>query len=77
MRQDNWKAVYVPDEDGVSKWQLYDLLKDRGEIDDLAEASPEKLYALLALGRTYVEETGVIETPLSIFEADPSHWLPK
>jgi arylsulfatase len=77
VRQDAWKAVYVPDEAGVSKWQLYDLSKDRGEIEDLAAQSPEKLEALLALWRTYVEETGVIETPLSIFDADPSHWLPK
>lgn len=77
VRQDDWKAVYVPDEAGVSAWQLYDLSNDRGEIDDLATEQPEKLQDLLALWRTYVEETGVIETPLSIFDADPSHWLPK
>jgi arylsulfatase A-like enzyme len=77
VRQDDWKAVYVPDKDGVSKWQLYDLSKDRGEVVDLAPSNPEKLAALLALWRRYVEETGVIETPLSIFDADPSHWLPK
>lgn len=77
VRQDGWKAVYVPDEDGVSKWQLYELAKDRGEIEDLAAARPEKLEELLGLWRAYVEETGVIETPISIFDADPSHWLPK
>jgi arylsulfatase len=77
VRQDDWKAVYVPDEAGVSNWQLYDLSQDRGEIEDLAAESPERLQALLALWRRYVEETGVIETPLSIFDADPSHWLPK
>jgi hypothetical protein len=32
---------------------------------------------LLDLWRNYVDETGVIETPLSIFDADPKHWLPK
>lgn len=77
VRQDGWKAVYVPDEDGVSKWQLYELAKDRGEIEDLAAARPEKLEELLELWRAYVEETGVIEAPISIFDADPSHWLPK
>ena len=77
VRQDGWKAVYVPDEDGVSKWQLYELAKDRGEVEDLAAARPEKLEELLGLWRAYVEETGVIEAPISIFDADPSHWLPK
>jgi len=77
IRQDDWKAVYVPGEDGVSRWQLYDLAKDRGEIEDLAAAKPEKLKELLALWRSYVEETGVIESALSIFDADPAHWLPK
>lgn len=74
VRQDDWKAVYVPDERGVSKWQLYDLSQDEGEIDDLADKHPEKLEALLMLWRRYVEETGVIEEPLSIFDADPCHW---
>jgi arylsulfatase len=77
LRQDDWKAVYVPGEDGVSKWQLFDLSKDRGEVEDLAEPKREKLTELLALWRRYVEETGVIEAPLSIFDADPVHWLPK
>jgi arylsulfatase len=77
VRQDDWKAVYVPDENGVSTWQLYDLSKDPGEVEDLAGTHPEKLEALLGLWRQYVEETGVIETPLSIFDADPSHWAPR
>jgi arylsulfatase len=75
VRQDDWKALYVPGEDGVAKWQLYDLANDRGEIWDQAATSPEKLEALLALWRRYVKETGVIERPISIFDADPSHWL--
>lgn len=77
IRQDDWKAVYVPDENGLSRWQLYDLARDRGEIEDLSAGEPAKLEALLTLWRHYVLETGVIETPLSIFDADPSLWLPK
>jgi len=72
IRKDDWKAVYVPDAEGASRWQLYDLSRDRGEVEDLADAQPEKLAELLALWRRYVEETGVIETPLSIFDADAS-----
>ena len=72
IRKDDWKAVYVPGEDGVSRWQLYDLSRDRGEVEDLAGAHPEKLAELLVLWERYVEESGVIETPLSIFDADAS-----
>lgn len=74
VRQDEWKAVYVPDENGVSRWQLYNLASDQGETEDLAAREPDRLEALLALWRRYVAEAGVIETPLSIFDADPVHW---
>lgn len=72
IRRDEWKAVYVPRADGVSRWQLYDLASDRGEIDDLAGRYPEKLAELRALYHLYAEETGVIATPISIFDADAS-----
>jgi arylsulfatase len=77
LRHNDWKIVYVPGDDGVSRWQLYNLAQDRGEIEDLAETEPDKLNELLGLWRSYVADTGVIETPLSIFDADPSLWLPK
>ncbi len=77
IRLDDWKAVYVPDENGVSRWQLYDLSGDRGEIEDQAAKYPDKLEELLTLWRRYVAETGVVESPISIFDADPSHWQPQ
>ncbi|WP_380878456.1 sulfatase-like hydrolase/transferase [Sphingomonas sp. DBB INV C78] len=74
IRRDHWKAVYVPDAHGRSRWQLYDLALDPGEIDDLANAYPAKLAELLALWDRYVAETGVVEEAISIFDADPSAW---
>jgi arylsulfatase len=74
IRKDNWKAVYVPDLAGRSRWQLYDLDSDRGEVFDQAEARPEILAELLELWERYRLETGVIEDPLSIFDAEPSAW---
>jgi arylsulfatase len=74
VRKDNWKAVYVPGADGRSRWQLYDLDQDRGEVFDQAEAHPEILAELLELWAQYRDETGVIEDPLSIFDADPAAW---
>ncbi|MBV9842984.1 MAG: sulfatase-like hydrolase/transferase [Sphingomonadaceae bacterium] len=74
IRKDDWKAVYVPGRDGQSHWQLYDLSRDRGEITDLATRHPEILAELLGLWRDYVGEVGVIEEPISFFDADPSLW---
>ncbi len=72
IRKDDWKAVYVPGADGTSRWQLYDLSRDRGEVDDLAAAHPDKLEELLALWREYVETNNVIEEPISFFDSDPA-----
>ena len=79
VRRDEWKAVYVPADDGAPHWQLYNLASDPGEIDDLASTHPEILRELLKYWERYVRETGVIETPLSIFDApesafQTSHW---
>jgi len=68
IRQGDWKAVHLPAPYGPGAWQLYDLSADRGEIDDLAAARPDKLAELLALWDRYVEETGVILDPVSAFE---------
>jgi arylsulfatase len=74
IRKDEWKAVYVPDADGRSRWQLYDLARDPGEVEDVGETHPARLRELMSLWEHYVAETGVIERPLSIFDADPSAW---
>jgi arylsulfatase A-like enzyme len=60
IRQGQWKAVYIPGPVGPATWQLYDLASDPGEIDDLAQAQPARLQALLGEWQKYVEETGVI-----------------
>jgi arylsulfatase len=70
IRQGDWKAVYLPAPYGPGAWQLYDLSSDPGEIDDLAASQPDKLAELLALWDRYVEETGVILEPVSVFDAD-------
>ena len=69
IRKDAWKAVYIPQQDGTPKWQLYDLSRDRCELHDHAETHPHKLAELLALWRHYVAENGVIEDSISAFDA--------
>lgn len=62
-RQGDWKIVFIPKPKGTERWQLYNLVADPGETDDLAEAHPERLAHLIKLWDQYVLETGVI--PLS------------
>jgi arylsulfatase len=70
IRQGDWKALQLPGPYGPGTWQLYDLSADPGEINDLAASQPDKLAELLALWDRYVEETGVILDPVSVFEVD-------
>jgi arylsulfatase len=70
IRQGDWKALYLPEPYGPGTWQLYDLSADPGETDDLARSRPDKLAELVALWDRYVEETGVILDPVSVFDAD-------
>jgi len=46
LRDGDWKITTI-EEDG--QWELYDLSKDRGECNNLAEQNPEKLKELVAL----------------------------
>jgi arylsulfatase A-like enzyme len=71
IRRGDWKALYLHQPYGPGAWQLYDLSTDPGEIDDLAAARPDKLAELLALWDRYVEDTGVILDPVSLFDVDP------
>jgi arylsulfatase A-like enzyme len=70
IRQGDWKALHLPEPYGTSAWQLYELSADPGEIEDLAAARPDKLAELLGLWERYVQETGVILDPLSVFDID-------
>ena len=47
MRQGDWKLVWdklSPDK----KWELYDLSKDRCEVNNLAESQPERVETMAA-----------------------------
>jgi arylsulfatase A-like enzyme len=70
IRQGAWKALYLPAPYGPGAWQLYDLSRDPGEIDDLAASQPDKLAELLGLWDRYVEENGVVLDPVSVYEVD-------
>jgi arylsulfatase A-like enzyme len=60
IRKGNWKADFIPPPKGTDKWQLYDLSKDPGETEDLAEVHPEKLEELMVHWANYVVDCGVV-----------------
>lgn len=70
VRKGDWKIVFIPKPKGPEKWQLYNLVKDPGEIHDLADQEPERLKDLIKLWDQYVLETGVV--PLS---KDLGNWM--
>lgn len=62
LRKGNWKVVFIPKPKGPERWQLYNLVKDPGETNDLAEEpkNADRMKEMLELWDQYVLETGVI-----------------
>jgi arylsulfatase len=57
VRSGSWKLVAK----GVKgKWELYDLTKDRTEMNDLAAKHPEKVKAMAAQYEAWAKERGVV-----------------
>jgi arylsulfatase A-like enzyme len=68
VRKGDWKIIYEPFHeilepwiDGIKTdtWQLYNLVEDPVELNDLSETNPEKLTELKKHWDEYVEETGL------------------
>jgi arylsulfatase A-like enzyme len=60
IRQGTWKLVRL----GTKKpWELYDLEKDRSELNNLAGTHPEKAKALQALWEKHAHRTKIFPKP--------------
>ena len=60
----DFKIVRNRPPNGSNQWELYNLLEDPGETNDLAIQMPNKLQELIIDYDTYAKENGVIELPL-------------
>ena len=60
IRRGNLKASVVLPPVGTGKWELFDLEKDPGETQNLAEEQPEALKEMIAAWDAYAEEVGVV-----------------
>lgn len=63
VRERNWKlvgeSVAMPDGTQARQWELYDLAKDRTEMNNLAAAHPEKVRELAAKWEDWAARVGV------------------
>lgn len=59
------KLVRLPAPEGNGEWQLFDLVKDPGETDNLADRMPEALEEMVARWKTFASETGIIVSEAS------------
>ena len=57
------KAVLVVPPYGSGHWELFDLIEDPGETNDLSEVQPELLERLSAAWDRYALEVGVVFPP--------------
>lgn len=54
---------------GNSQWELYNVDKDPGDLDDKAGDEPEKLKELIVCWEQYYAETGMFEYPFEFVVA--------
>ncbi|KAH8425266.1 uncharacterized protein LDX57_003023 [Aspergillus melleus] len=61
IRQGPWKALFMAPPRGKDRWELYNLDRDPGELDDCAETEPEILQRLIEHWEVYYAETGMFD----------------
>ncbi|KAI1864704.1 hypothetical protein JX265_008428 [Neoarthrinium moseri] len=65
IRKGPWKGLYIPKPHGPERWQLFNVLDDPGETNDLAETLPAKMKEMVGLYADYVKKHGVIEQSMA------------
>ena len=70
IRKGQYKALYIPKPFGPEKWQLFNIIEDPGETEDLTEKKPEILKELTDHWAVYAAETGLIELGPDFFKVE-------
>jgi arylsulfatase len=69
VRQGRWKAVWLASPFGPDDWQLFDMVSDISERNDVADVNSEKLNELILLWEDYADDVGVV-LPTTLFKLD-------
>jgi arylsulfatase A-like enzyme len=85
IRRGRYKLTYVPKPHGPQRWELFDILKDPGETNDLSKEKPQDFEAMLKLWEQYKSEVGVVglrgefssdyDNPLKDDFEDTGRWI--
>lgn len=65
----NWKILRMPKPFGTGEWELFDLKKDPGEVNDLSAEHPDRLEAMVARWEQYKTDNGVLDISLDMSAA--------
>jgi arylsulfatase len=63
VRKGDFKLVWLSIPFGNDDWQLYDLSKDPGELNDLSQERPKLRKEMIAIWNQYSKEVGVVLPP--------------
>ena len=55
-----WKLTWVEGQNGNSEWELFDLINDPGETNNLVRSRPDRLQEMQALWEKYATAHGVV-----------------
>lgn len=68
IRQGQWKAVFVRPPAGSGEWELYDVIADPSEQDNLAEVHPDVIQTLLEDYAAYADRNNLVpaDPPLRV-----------
>jgi arylsulfatase len=61
VRMANWKATWIAEPFGAGDWQLFDIAKDPGESQDLANQYPNVTQELANKWDMYADDVGVVQ----------------
>ena len=70
IRQGRWKATWLDSPYGPNDWQLFDIVADPTERNDVEGANKEKLSRLILLWEEYADSVGVVSPSTSFRVAD-------
>lgn len=60
LRKGLYKITFVPKPKGPQRWELFDIIADPGETNDISEQEPQVLGKMLALWDEYKKDVGVV-----------------